>query len=187
MDEFFAEQQQCLKKEDRPVTMAFIRAMAKRSVSLLGSPPPLGGVVEAVLVSKALIDRRGRRQNPELPPVNGFYYDDLSTALDAARRGEPSGLLTAYLRDERGESRRDCLRPQEIRRALDLARLPDGSWPSEFRLTLMQQVAVNEGIARLPVFHQWTAGHRQDDAAARYRRRGGGRARAPDGGLPIAH
>ncbi|WP_181378356.1 DEAD/DEAH box helicase [Teichococcus aestuarii] len=154
--EFFEEQKRLLAErrrepgnEDDPVGMDFVRAMARKAASLLGAPPPVGGAVEAVVVSRALVDREGRRRNPELPPVNGFYYDDLSAAIDAASRGAPCGLVAGYLRDGRGQGRRDCLRPEEMRHALDLARLPDGRWPSEFPLTLMQQVAVNEGLARL--------------------------------------
>ena len=156
MAEFFTEQKRLLEErrrqpgnEDLPVGLAFVRAMAAKAASLLGAPPPVGGTVEAVVVSRALVDREGRKRSPELPPVNGFYYDDLSAAIDAAVRGAPGGLVAEYLRDGRGQGRRDCLRPEGICRALGLARLPDGRWPSEFPLTLMQQVAINEGLARL--------------------------------------
>ncbi|WP_143021012.1 DEAD/DEAH box helicase [Belnapia rosea] len=156
LSEFFEEQKRLLEErrrqsgsEDLPVGMDFVRAMAGRAASLLGAPPPVGGIVEAVVVSKALLDRKGRTRNPELPPVNGFYYDDLSAAIDAASRGAPGGLVAEYLRDGRGQGRQDCLKPEEMARALDLSRLPDGRWPSEFPLTLMQQVAVSEGLARL--------------------------------------
>src|SRR5204863_25141 len=67
----------------------FVRAMAALATALLGSPPPVGGAVEAVVVSRALLDSEGRRRNPELPPVNGFYYDDLSAAIGAAAHGAP--------------------------------------------------------------------------------------------------
>jgi flagellar biosynthesis GTPase FlhF len=156
MAEFFEAQKHRLEEqrtrngdESIHVGMDFIRAMAAHAVELLGSPPPVGGIFEAVVVSRNLVDRSGRRRNLELPPVNGFFYDDLSTAIEAAAVGGPSGLVPEYLSDRRGEGHHDCLDPNEIQRALDLIRLPNGRWPSEFALTLMQQVAVNESLRRL--------------------------------------
>lgn len=131
------------------VGISFVRAMAARAMELLRSPPPVGGVVEAVVFSRNLADQRGRPRNPELPPVNGFFYDDLSAAISAAAAGRAGGLVPEYLSDSRGEGRQDCLHPDQMQRALDLARLPDGRWPSAFPLTLMQQVAVNESMHRL--------------------------------------
>jgi hypothetical protein len=156
MGEFFEEQKRLLEEQRQrqgdkniPVGMDLVRAMAAHATALLSSPPPVGGAVEAVVVSRALVDRERRRRTPDLPPVNGFYYDDLSAAIEAAAHGAPAGLVAEYLRDGRGQGRLDCLHPEEIRRALDLSLLPDGRWPSEFPLTLMQQVAVNEGLRRV--------------------------------------
>ena len=96
MGRFFDEQTRLLEERRRcqddkkiPVGMDLVRAMAAHATALLGSPPPVGGAVEAVVVSRALLDSEGRRRNPELPPVNGFYYDDLSAAIGAAAHGAP--------------------------------------------------------------------------------------------------
>ncbi len=152
MAEFFDKQKHLLEEsrqlrgnEDIPVKMDFVRAMAEHAIELLGSPPPVGGVTEAVVVSRTLKDSNGRKRNVELPPVNGFNYDDLTTAIETTARGMSSGLVANYLRDGGDNHRCDCLQPEEVRRALDLSHLPNGRWPSEFPLTLMQQVAVNEG------------------------------------------
>ena len=131
------------------VDIGLVRAVVAEACRLLDWAPPLSAEIEAVVLRKATQTREGRLRTPEIPPINGFYLDDIRQARRAVKDGTACGLVRAYLAEGDEDRRIDCMERDAVDAALSLDRLPPGRWPSAFPLTLMQQVAVNESLARL--------------------------------------
>lgn len=131
------------------VDIGLIRAVVAEACRLLDWAPPLSAEIEAVVLRKATETREGRPRAPEIAPINGFYLDDIRKARRALKDGAACGVVSDYLADGDEDRRIDCMDRDAVDAALSLDRLPPGRWPSAFPLTLMQQVAVNEGLGRL--------------------------------------
>ena len=74
-----------LSVKDGRVDAAFVKARVRDAVSLLGWDPTEGAEAPlAVIRVEDAIDERKRPREPQIPPLNGFYYDDIAAALEAA-------------------------------------------------------------------------------------------------------
>lgn len=150
MAEFFDILAQRLKEKEARADWSFVRTLVEKSLDLLQwTPSGMDEAPEAIVVSKAVVDEDGRARNPQLEPVNGFYLDDIGAVARDIEARRPCGLVASYLAEPDEGGRQDCTKEQAIGAALASANTPAGRWPSEFPLTLMQQVAVNEAFRRL--------------------------------------
>ena len=78
--------------------------------------------------------------------LNSFYTKDLEKIINAKKTIDDSSAFGSYLKGNLNElSERKNLREDisELKNQLRPSLLPDGCWPSEYSLNLMQQFAVN--------------------------------------------
>ena len=86
--------------------------------------------------------------------LNSFYIPDLERAMQTARSGETPAALAAYLTPLPETQRTDLYSDAGYPAIIDQlhpGRLPAGRWPEnpEFRMSLMQQFAVNGALRSL--------------------------------------
>ncbi len=78
--------------------------------------------------------------------LNSFYTKDLEKIINSKNTAHPSSAFTSYLRgnlndlNERKDLKEDL---DALKDKLRPSQYPDGCWPSEYSLNLMQQFAVN--------------------------------------------
>lgn len=148
--EYFDDTVQHLKDEGTPADAGFIQGLLTKALGLLKwTPTGMDKAPSAIVVSRAVIGEDGRPRNPQIEPVNGFFLDDIDSVIRDVRVKASTGLVLPYLAEPNERNRVDCTKMEVVDRALTVNRLPDGRWPTEFPLTLMQQVAVNEGLHTL--------------------------------------
>lgn len=127
-------------EKPRPMDDGFVAALLAEMQELLEwTPPAMDRAPRLIVVSK----KCKPNEVWQLPPVNGFFHEDLMHVLGAVRSGRDIGLVGDYLTSAPQEQRLDLDHLENIRPILSANRFPEGRWPSEFPLTLMQQVAVN--------------------------------------------
>ena len=123
-------QEELLAEPARRIDLDLVHALVQEAVRLLDWPVRLDGAVQAVVLSKATQDDRGRARDTRLEPVNGFFLDQLAEAEAAVRAGRPCGLVPELLRRADPAGRSDCLDPAVMARALRSERLPTGRIPT---------------------------------------------------------
>lgn len=127
--------------------MAFISELEKEVTAILGwTLPGRDEAPSAIVASKAEVNESGKKLDPRIDPLNGFFLEEIHAVNADIEKGRPAGLVLSYLAEPDEASRIDCSTLEAIDRSLSLDRLPDGRWPSKFALTMMQQVGVNEGL-----------------------------------------
>ncbi|OCP02324.1 MULTISPECIES: ATP-binding protein [unclassified Ensifer] len=150
LTEYFDKEAQRLAAEPISVDGAFIDRLAGKAISLLNwTPAGMKDGPSVIVVSKAVIGEDRRARNPQIDPVNGFFLEEIDAVISGIRNKEPTGLVVPYLAEPSDSGRIDCTKIESIDAKLSLDLLPDGRWPAQFPLTLMQQVAVNEGLRTL--------------------------------------
>jgi hypothetical protein len=128
----------------------FVSALTSRALEELGWTPAGIDCALVIVRSPPVKDERGRTLDPKIDPVNGFFLDDLAMVLEkvSTQKGQ-TGLVLPYLTEADEGLRCDCTTLEALKRTLTVDRMPDGRWPAEHTLTLMQQVAVNQAVGSL--------------------------------------
>ncbi|HBF30261.1 hypothetical protein [Rhizobium sp.] len=150
LEEYFDKEAGRLVEEQVPASGLFIQTLQEKAIQLLKwTPAGIDRGPQAIVVSKATLEKDEKPINPRIDPINSFFLDDLGAAINSVKNKQPAGLVLPYLAEPSESGRVDSTSIEAIDEKLSLDLLPDGRWPSQFSLTLMQQVAVNEGLRAL--------------------------------------
>lgn len=148
--EYFDKEAGRLAEEQFPASGLFIQTLQEKAIQLLKwVPVGIDQGPQAIVVSKATVGKDEKPLTPRIPPINSFFLDDMEAAINSVKNKQPAGLVLPYLVEPSESGRVDSTSIEAIDKKLSLDLLPDGRWPSQFSLTLMQQVAVNEGLRAL--------------------------------------
>lgn len=151
LTEFYNSLARSYESAGKAVDKIFLKKITDKALDFLSWSPNVQtqSDLTEIIVSKVCKTKEGDDREPTIEPVNGFFLSDIQRVIRDVSDVQPSGLALCYLRGLRGESRIDCSKIDTINETLKLDNLSDGRWPSEHALTLMQQVAVSEGMKRL--------------------------------------
>jgi hypothetical protein len=151
MEEAFQPACEAAAEAERQVDDSFVSALTSQAFEELGwTPAGVDHAPRAIVRSAPLKDESGRTLDPKIDPVNGFYLDDIAMVVKKVSiQKEQTGLVLPYLAEADEAVRSDCTTLEVLKQTLTVDRMPDGRWPGEHALTLMQQVAVNQALGSL--------------------------------------
>jgi hypothetical protein len=137
--------------EDRqaPCDLDFLLRLTRCVRGILDCDLPSSDAAPAAVIRSERLVWNRRRRDPAPPPVNGFFFDDLSAVIRQIEAGSTPPLVSTYLTPAGPDARTDCTDLEVVEAALEIAETPEGKWPSGHPPALMQQVAVNAALDRL--------------------------------------